>query len=284
VAYLDVCVQLLAFRETRRSARAALLSIGEPALERLGALLVAADTPPAIRLLVPRSISRFVGRRPATVLGEALATVEAPRVRYKILRGLGRMRVADPSLPVDPEAVLDSARRSFDRAVSVLEGRVAWDAHRALQDQADDDLLRPLLAETEERALEEVFRALHVLAPEEHFRSMYTGLRIRDDDTAASSRELLEHVVTDAVLRDGILAMTDSVDARDRLALAQQAWQVADRLDVPAAVPPTDESERAALAARVRVVLDRLCGDDDLVVAAIATWALRAGGGPEAPP
>jgi hypothetical protein len=188
------------------------------------------------------------------------------------------MRVADPSLPVDPEAVLDTARRSFDRAVSVLEARVAWDAHRALHEQGDDDLLRPLLVETEERALEEVFRALHVLAPEEQFRSMYTGLRIRDDDSAASSRELLEHVVTDAVLRDGILAMTDSIDARERLVLAQRAWQVADGLEVPATVPPADETDRVALAARVRVVLDRLCGDGDLVVAAIATWALRAAG------
>jgi hypothetical protein len=192
------------------------------------------------------------------------------------------MRMADPSLPVDRQAVLDTARRSFDRALAVLEGRVAWDTHRALHARADDDLLRPLLAETEARALEEVFRALHVLTPEEQFRSMYTGLRLRDDDSAASSRELLEHVVSDTALRDGLLAMTDSVDSRGRLALAQRAWQVADGLDVPADLPPADDAGRAALAVRVRAVLDRLCGDDDVVVAAIATWAVRAGGGPAA--
>jgi AAA family ATP:ADP antiporter len=284
VAYLDVCVELLAFHETRASARAALVAMGEPALERLARLLVAADAPPAIRLHVPRSISRFPGPHPATILAQALATVETPRIRYKILRGLGRMRVADPSLPVDPDLVLAAARRSFGRAVQALQMLVAWDAHRVLSDSAGDDLLRPLLAEAEERSLEEVFRALHVLAPQEQFRTMYTGLRARDGDSAASSRELLEHVVADPGLRDGILAMTDSVDTRERLALVRRVWPVADDLDVPTDVPPADDAAHTALAERVRAALDRLRGDDDTVVAALASWSLGASAAPEETP
>lgn len=262
VVHLETCIALLRFRDTRAGARAALVGIGEPALARLAALLVASDAPGEIRLHVPRSISRFPGPQPATVLGEALATVDDPRVRYKILRGLGRMRVADPTLPVDEGLVLAAARRSFDRAVRALAMRVAWEGRHAAAGPPHDDVLGRLLVEVEERALEEVFRALHVLAPEEQFRSMYAGLRSRHEDSAASSRELLEHVVADPELRAGVLAMTDSLEAPERLVLVQRAWRGA--------------GETPDLA--------ELLDDEDRVVATVAASALGGEGGREVAP
>lgn len=278
-AYLDVCVELLAFRQTRPSARAALVAMGRPALARLRMLLLAPDAPAAIRLHVPRSISRFPGTKPAAMLGDALATVTDARVRYKILRGLGRLRVAEPTRPVDADIVLAAARQSFDRALRALAMRVAWGLHRTLRAETADDLLDPLLAEVEGRALEEVFRALHVLAPHEAFRSMYTGLQMRQEDAAASSRELLEHVVADAGLRDGILAMTDSVAASERLALACRVWPLED--DLATLAPPPDplpgrgDPARVALERRLQAILARLLEDPDPVIAAAAAWSLR---------
>ena len=83
---------MLAEREVRVEARKALLAIGAPALAFLKAALDDANTPLAVRRHVPRSISQFSPELAAPLLLERLLSEHDGSVRFKILRGLGRLR------------------------------------------------------------------------------------------------------------------------------------------------------------------------------------------------
>jgi hypothetical protein len=138
-------------------------------------------------------------------------------VRFKILRGLGRMRSDRPDLALDPKPVAALAERSLRRAVEMLAFQVVLGASGS--SAGDTELLGRLLLEKEERALERVFRALHILDPKLEFRALFEALRAEEGTARAAAREVLEHVV-EAPLRDGVLAVVAPGSAEKRLEAA----------------------------------------------------------------
>lgn len=220
LVFLETLIELLPRREARQAARDALVALGDPALDRLSALLDDPSAPPAVRLHVPRSVSRFMTPRAAAVLIARLGPETDSRVTHKILRGLGRMRSDAPELPVDREALLAVASSLLTRAITMLAHRVALDVLRAaeLVDATAMPLLPALLEEKERRAIEAVFRVLHVVDPSAGYAIAFRGLAA-DGAARASGRELLENVL-EGPLRRAILAMTDTLPPADRLAAA----------------------------------------------------------------
>src|SRR5690606_27272380 len=105
-SHIPVLIRLLARREARQAARDALIALGEEAFDRLAAALEDRTLAPAIRRHLPRTLSRFHGPRALEVLLHALEREQDERVAYKILRGLGRMRMNAPELPIDRDRVL----------------------------------------------------------------------------------------------------------------------------------------------------------------------------------
>jgi len=276
-SFLEPYTALLAHRESREPARGALVALGAAALAHCGARLAAADAPDAVRLHLPRTISRFQSAAAAGVLMEALPRTTDTRVRHKILRGLGRMRTNDPSLPIDRESLLRAAGSGLSRAVTTLLYAVAYDRFVTTQSTTRPrDTLAALLREKERRALERVFRILHILEPGDRFRSMFQGLASSDAHVQASSRELLEHVVDDAALRDGILAMTERLPAAQRLGRVGAWCDVLLPRRVTMALVDGGEDDPGECGAAVAAVLAAMRGDSDPVLAGLAAAALGA--------
>jgi ATP/ADP translocase len=219
---LPALLHLLGEVSARTEAREALVKLGDVALDALERAMADQSLPRALRRHLPRTVSRFGGTRAAAMLLKALQEETDEAIEYKILRGLGRMRASDPELPIDKTQLLDRAGRYLQAAIQALFWRQAVDFARAREPRVNTpagELLSLLLFDHEGSALERVFRVLHIVQPTEEFRIIYDGLRSSDNKIRASSRELLEHVVT-TPLKDGILAMVDDMPLVDRLRAA----------------------------------------------------------------
>ncbi len=208
---MALLTELVAIPECRAFARAGLRALGPPALEHAARALEDVHTPAVLRRHLPRTISRFGSGRAVEILVAQLAREEDDRVIVKILRGLGRLRADDPSLPVDGPTLLHVADKTLERMVELLAYRVAVDLvrgtdrgetavpeapHASRQRSGDEtDLLGELIAELEQRALERVFRILQILETNEEFATMFAALLDEASVVRANAREVIGHVL-----------------------------------------------------------------------------------------
>jgi hypothetical protein len=276
VAQVPVLIGLLADRDARRDARQALVAIGEPALDALEKALSNESLERAVRRHLPRTISRFSGRRPAAILERRLARETDDAIVFKILRGLGRLRADDPSTPVNRALIRRLAKRSVKRAIDMLYFRqLAELARRALPvvRTPASELLVAALADQTERTLERAFRLLHILEPGEELEIVYDAMKSDDAEMRARGRELFEHVAQGAV-RTGILALVDDAPPLERLAAAlafhepsgaRTLIELGRELDA-------DEDDRAWLTFGYAALLSTLLADSSRVLSAIAGY------------
>jgi AAA family ATP:ADP antiporter len=267
--FLETLIELLADRDARTHARPALVALGDTALDRLEHALRDPETPPDVRLHVPRTISRFASPRAAAILARHLLREDDHRVRYKILRGLGRMRADDPTLPVPVEALHEASEAFLTRAAGLLAYRVAWDV---LVTEgvvpAERDLLPAVLENKERRALEGVFRVLHVLEPGAEYALVSRGLAAGDPHARAGGREILENVMR-GPLRPALLAMTDALAPAARLTALLETYDLAHARELLDA--GDRRSGRVVLA---HALVTRLCDDPNELLREIARHEL----------
>jgi hypothetical protein len=190
------------------------------------------------------------------------------------------MRADDPGLPILTEPLLRVARRSLERAITMLYQRVAYAVWLGLDadDAGDrDDLLMPILVEKERRALERVFRVLHILEPEHEYGMIFEAVS-SGGPYRAGSREIIEHLV-EGPLCDGILAMLDDAGSIERLRTGiaffepdgARRW-----LDLmPCTDAPPVEEQRDQLEELARAALEAAARDHDPILASVARRQLR---------
>jgi ATP/ADP translocase/HEAT repeat protein len=224
--YVPTLVRFLATRDCREDARVAILALGEPALGTLESALLDPSLTRHVRRHLPRTIARFGGDAAVSILARRLAVETDEVVETKIVRALGRLRAGDPLLVIDRPVLLDQARRTLERAITLLHWRCT--VTDVCNDQphtktAVAEMLLALLADKEDAAIDRVFRIFKVLDPSEEFEILFAGLRSADSGRRASGRELLSHVVPEP-LRGGILAMLDDGSASTRLRLASRFY------------------------------------------------------------
>jgi AAA family ATP:ADP antiporter len=271
--FLETLLELLAEREARPHARAGLLALGDAALARLERALEDAETPPDVRLHVPRTISRFGTAAAAAILVRRLPREEDHRVRYKILRGLGRMRADDPTLAVDADALRAAAEVFLRRAAMLLTYRIAWDALAAAGEvPADRDLLPALLENKERAALESVFRVLHILEPKAEYALVSRGLAASDPQARAGGREILENVLS-GPLGPALLAMTDTLPPAARLSQLLKTYELPEARDLLIGIE--QDGRRPPLA---HAFVGRLADDPNPLLREIARHELAAVG------
>jgi len=288
--WIPTLIALLARREARPAARAALLRRGDGALHALERALRDPETDPAVRRHLPRTIHRFGSAKAAEILVGNLERAD-PVVGYKILRGLGRLRADDPELEL-PEAELEQeAGRSLDRAIEMLAFRVAyylW-ADRHGVPVGDGALLGRALMDEEARSLERVFRALHILDPKAEFGAIFEALRTPGESAHAEGLERIQHLVGDG-LREGLLAMIGPKRAAVKLHDATRSHGSSVARDLADALASDGgdaaESVPTALEGAIEAVLARLLADADPILSELARYhcsAEESGGEPVSP-
>lgn len=217
--FLPVLLPLLASRHVRPAARAALVEHGSDGLVFLAEALADETLPHEVRRHVPRSISRFPAVDAVPALTGRLLDEPDGMVRYKILRGLGRLAAENPDVPVDATVIAEATRLTLEAAFRLVDWRVTL-ARGAADDPRrltpGHELLATLLRDKEVHAVERLFRLLGLRHRGEDFEKIYRALRSPSPKVRASGRELLENLL-DPWLRRAVVGIVDDVPDTERL-------------------------------------------------------------------
>ncbi|MFT6398719.1 MAG: AAA family ATP:ADP antiporter [Bradymonadia bacterium] len=220
--FVPSLIRLLTRREVRTEVRRTLRVLGEPAFDALVQTLEDESAHVRLRQQVPHALLGFDPQRVVDVLQAHLTSVQAGRVRYKLLRALGRHTAANPGLTIDRGAVEDALSAELSRAFAFIDWRLILERGATeipARKTAAFGLLCRMLADKEIHAIERVFRLLGILSPGQDVHTIFRGLNMRDGDVRASSRELLDSFVRPK-FRAPVLGIVDEVPDGQRLELA----------------------------------------------------------------
>jgi hypothetical protein len=205
---MPVLLPMLAHWATRDAARRAMVAIGSPALSELSRAMHDPASPPFLRVHGPRSISRFAPDAAVPLLVDLVLHHPEGIVRFKALRGLGRLVADGAAVRPDDAALLRFVERDLtlisrtldwsERLTRVEEGRTP-DARKA------GALLHDLVYEKRANAGERIFRAVALRYRGENWERIFDGLRGGRWD---ASRELVEGVLREP-LRRRVLDLID---------------------------------------------------------------------------
>jgi ATP:ADP antiporter, AAA family len=212
-------VELLGLRQVRAEAGAALARIGHPAFAALARTLPDATRPLPVRANVPRALVEVDVERAAGPLLDGLLVEQDGFVRFRILRALNRVRQARPALGLDEDILGRAATAAVDSAYRYLSWRLALESGAVRQPArrtATWDLLRELLGEKEDNAVERLFAVLELRYARESFRRLLRTVRTGDRRARAAGRELIENLLTEPA-RALTLALVDELSDTDRL-------------------------------------------------------------------
>lgn len=212
--FLAALVRMLNRHELRAVARTALVEI-PGALQALDQAMSAAQLPRDIRVHLPRTICLFEPKAAAAVLLRHLGDTYDGVVRFKVIRGLVKLRRQTPHIALDPTPLTKLAVQTLDHAEELQR----WGAALSTRDkeapvslragadplQAAHHLLVDLVRDKELHATERVFLLLELIH-RDPFDDIWRGLRSKNPKSKASSLELLENLVK-APLRDRILEL-----------------------------------------------------------------------------
>jgi HEAT repeat protein len=158
--------------------------------------------------------------------------VEEPdgMVRFKILRGLGRLATGRPDLPLDDGILRQATARTLEAAFRLVDWRLTLLRGAAAQPERTTpghELLVALLRDKEVHARERVFRLLDLQFRGQDLERIYRGLASTDPKVQASSRELLEALLLPPQ-REAVLALVNDVPDRVRLTQAEAFYRARD--------------------------------------------------------
>jgi HEAT repeat protein len=223
--FIPFLIQRLPVREARSVARAALVALGASALDELERLLRDPGADVRVRRHIPRTISRFATQRAADILTEQIEREENGLVRYKILRGLGRL-VTEAPVVVDRLVMERQLKQNLVEHLRMLalERLVTQNLGEAEEAaRASGELLAGLLGDKTKQALERAFRFLHVVHRNEDILAVARAADSADRRVRAQALEFLDNLMLDAPLPENrqLFALTiDDLDPAERVARA----------------------------------------------------------------
>lgn len=224
-ALIEPLLRRLALRKERDLAREALAAQGSPALEAAARWLASADTPPRVRRHLPRTISRFACQRAAEILLELLASEPEGTIRYKALRGLGRLASETP-VELDRsflEQLLEDNLSESLRMRSVHFTIGSELAARGSGTETGAQLLLDLLSDKADQAAERAFRILQLLHPQENVRVVAEAVVTGDKASHARALEYLSTLTLDLgqKTRELLRLVVDDLEPNVRTELAK---------------------------------------------------------------
>jgi ATP/ADP translocase len=262
--FLPILIDRLAFRANRDTVREAIVSLGDEALDALGAALESTDTPEEVRRHIPRTISKFTNQRAADILTKRLEAEPSGGVRFKILRGLGRLVASVPEVRIDRAAIERRLAVDLREYVRLMSLRHPIEVGLAAAPEADKSgaLLLGLLSDKMQQALERAFRLLQIAHRSEDLRSVSFAIRATDPKLRAKALEFLSTLTLASAVPEN----------REILKIIVDDLSTAERLDRAKAFVPIQSLNH-------RTAVLRLLEDEDEALAGIATYhGLEIGG------
>jgi ATP:ADP antiporter, AAA family len=188
--FVPMLVARLGRREGRNEVRDALVMLGDPALNALEGALYDRHTSPSLRLHIPRAIAHFANVRAGEILLEAMHRDLPGALRYKALRGLGRL-VTSGVFVAPSERVLPLIEVNLAERLRLSTGHEALRARQA-SPPLSALLFFGLLEDKMRQSLERALRLFQILHPREDFRRVYHGLTSSDAASRVAATEILE--------------------------------------------------------------------------------------------
>jgi ATP:ADP antiporter, AAA family len=219
--FLPALLPMLTQREVRNAARAAFVAHGAAALAFLDEALGDYALPQELRRHLPRTISLFVPEAAAVLLKRLLPEPDG-MVRFKILRGLGRLRTDHPDVSLDRSILEKATAETLEATFRLLHWRAAMEdgAERRPERRTPGyALLTTLLRDKEVHAVERLFRLIGLQYRGEDFARIHRGVSSANAKVSAASRELLDNVIKPP-LRDALLALIGDAPLAARLQAA----------------------------------------------------------------
>jgi AAA family ATP:ADP antiporter len=229
--FVPLLIARLTVRDGRGAVREALVSHGEPAFDALVQALRDPETDPRVRVHTPRTLSRFGTQRAADVLLEQLLLEPSGLVRYKILRGLGRL-VSENKVKVDRSRLQEQMRRNlveYFRLLSLSVPLARGQRDDPSRGEGAGKLIVGLLEDKQQQSLERAFRLLQIAHRNEDIRTVYYSLRFGDRRRRAHALEFLDALTLpsrrreegfDPGTRELFRLVADDLSPEDRVARA----------------------------------------------------------------
>ena len=280
---IPALIRRLDRRDGRASVRQALVRQGDAGFAALLQALADPTTPPRRRAHLPRTIARFASQRAVDALTDLVLKDHQGFVRYKALRGLGRLAAgqdAEHRLASSVNALrFDRARLSAEMRRNLIEYLRITSVTAAL-DQRDGappgsvigegaSLVLGLLGDKQRQSLERAFRLLQILHRDEDIRSAYSALVTGDRRLRGQAMEFLDTLT----LPKG-RPTPEARDARELFRLVADDLTVADRVArAQRFIPRPPATYEDAL---VKLLADR----DELLATFAAYHAIDLGSAP----
>jgi ATP:ADP antiporter, AAA family len=237
--FILALLHMLNRHELRAVARGALVGIPS-ALEAIDEAMSAAQLPRDIRVHLPRTVALFEPRAATAVLMRHLESAREGAVRFKVMRGLVKLRRNNPELELDPIVVTRVAEATLEHVEELRRWGTALARtddvptvpHREGTDplQAAHHLLVDLVHDKEVHATQRLFLLLELLHGDP-FDDILRGLRSSNAKAHASSLELLENLLKEP-LRTRVLTLVGeperlsaSLVARDSRAIRAVTYE-----------------------------------------------------------
>jgi AAA family ATP:ADP antiporter len=258
---LDLIPQLvsrLALPDTRETLRTALVSLGDPAMDCVWETLLTTRSERRLRVHLPTTLARFGTETAAELLLQCIETEGDGLVRYKAIRGLGRI-VAEQKLRLNRERVERLIDANLVEHFRLLGLRAPFTARSRGSETGNtattEVVLVGLLDDKLRQSLERAFRLLKIAYPNDHIHHVQVASQSGDSRVRANAAEFLNTLLrrhTQRRLRELFLVIADDLTISERVARGSALLHT---------TPPA--TREAALA--------RLVDDRDAVLAALAT-------------
>jgi AAA family ATP:ADP antiporter len=225
--FVPLLLGRLGRREGRAAVRDALVRLGAVALAELARAFDEPHTPERVRAHIPRTVSRFRSQAASDLLLDWLDSERPGGLRYKALRGLGRL-VAESRVRVDRTRVDRQLRLNLLEHLRMLSLRQPL-AQRPETSRGARSLrlVIGLVDDKLEQSLERAFRLLQLRHRHENLRSAYFASRSPERVRRAHALEFLDVLTAPGAsdplgqqVRQLVLLVVDDLSVADRLARA----------------------------------------------------------------
>jgi HEAT repeat protein len=189
-------VSLLSVREGREAVRAALVALGDAALDEVTRTMRDPSSERRLRLHMPKTLARFANRQAAERLLEGIERDPDSLVRYKSIRAL-RLLVTENRIPVDRVRMERLCHADLEKHFQAIGLRVALET-ATTEGGATRALVLEFLKERAANALERAFQELQIAHPRQGVHHAYLAWRSGDPYVRANATELLEALLPHA--------------------------------------------------------------------------------------